>query len=62
MSVKWHVTLVIEANAVDVADAEHQAWKLIENADTLSELKRECAGYEVTNIGVTAEEVEDDTD
>ena len=62
MSVKWHVTLVVETSAVDVADAEAQAWKLIENADTLDELKKECAGYEVTNIGVEVEDATDDTD
>ena len=62
MSVKWHVALTVEVLATDVADAEMELWKLLENCDNLDDIKKECAGYAVTNIGVTAEEVEDDTD
>jgi hypothetical protein len=62
MSVKWHVTMIVEVFATDVADAEKRAWNAIERADNLDGLKAECAGYDVTNIGVEGENTEDDTD
>jgi len=61
MSVRWHVSLVIETFATDVATAEKEAWAIIEKANSLDDIKTDCAAYEVSNVG-EVEVVEDDTD